>query len=464
MMRRLRGLGVIALVLALGGSAWAQGVLAPYARLQFFDVNGVPLAGGLLATYEAGTTTPLATYADSALTTPNANPVVLDSAGRVTVYLDATRAYKFILRTSLSVDVWTQDNVIGPFSGVVTITAASTRGLAITRSAAEAGLSLTSSGGSGKTWGLASTTAGELKIQDDADGTPRIEMGVGDAIDLVAIGLVSVPGAGGLAVTNSASVGTSLAVTGATTLNSTLAVTGATTLNSTLAVTGAATLNSTLAVTGATTAAAVTASGLITGTAAATINGGYSTTPAVPSGLKIATQSAVDRVQLIFGDGSGYSLHIGPSVASVFVPVLTIDDRGYVKAPKQPGFLAYNSVLDSVATTATVDFDTEVYDETNNFAVDVFTAPVAGRYHLCATVNYGANAAASYALRLVTTARTYTLDLLSATTAGLSSGCVYADMALSATAFVQVITGDALIDIEGGATPLLTFFSGRLVP
>jgi hypothetical protein len=50
---------------------------------QFFDNNGVVLAGGKLYTYDAGTTTLRATYTDSTGATPNSNPIVLDSAGRV---------------------------------------------------------------------------------------------------------------------------------------------------------------------------------------------------------------------------------------------------------------------------------------------------------------------------------------------------------------------------------------------
>jgi hypothetical protein len=60
-------------------------ILSPLAGAgwQFFDNSGVPLNGGLLYTYAAGTTTPQTTYSDSTGATPNANPIVLDSAGRV---------------------------------------------------------------------------------------------------------------------------------------------------------------------------------------------------------------------------------------------------------------------------------------------------------------------------------------------------------------------------------------------
>jgi hypothetical protein len=57
---------------AFGGVGW-----------QFFDNNGVPLAGGLIYTYAAGTTTPQATYTTSAGTIAHTNPIVLNSAGRV---------------------------------------------------------------------------------------------------------------------------------------------------------------------------------------------------------------------------------------------------------------------------------------------------------------------------------------------------------------------------------------------
>jgi hypothetical protein len=50
---------------------------------QFFDNNGNPLSGGKIYTYEAGTTTPLATYTSSSGDTAHTNPIVLDAGGRV---------------------------------------------------------------------------------------------------------------------------------------------------------------------------------------------------------------------------------------------------------------------------------------------------------------------------------------------------------------------------------------------
>lgn len=64
----------------------------------------------MLYTYAAGTTTPLATYTDVGLTTANANPIVLDSAGRCTLFLLAS-SYKFVLKTAAGATVWTRDNV-----------------------------------------------------------------------------------------------------------------------------------------------------------------------------------------------------------------------------------------------------------------------------------------------------------------------------------------------------------------
>ena len=82
---------------------------------QFFTDDGVPLAGGLLYTYAAGTTTPQTTYTSSLGTTSNANPIVLDSAGRVPnqVWLTTGSSYKFVLQNSVATQIWSQDNILG---------------------------------------------------------------------------------------------------------------------------------------------------------------------------------------------------------------------------------------------------------------------------------------------------------------------------------------------------------------
>jgi len=80
---------------------------------QFLDNSGAVLNGGLLYTYVAGTTTPVTTYQESTGTTPNANPIVLDAAGRVStqVWLPTGASYKLLLRTSAGVLLWTMDNL-----------------------------------------------------------------------------------------------------------------------------------------------------------------------------------------------------------------------------------------------------------------------------------------------------------------------------------------------------------------
>ena len=84
--------------------------LSPTPKLQFFDLNGAPLSGGLLYTYAAGTTTPLASYTDSTGLIANTNPIVLDSRGEANVWL-GTASYKLALYTSAGVLIWTVDNI-----------------------------------------------------------------------------------------------------------------------------------------------------------------------------------------------------------------------------------------------------------------------------------------------------------------------------------------------------------------
>lgn len=86
-------------------------VLAPYLTSQFFGNNGAFLSGGQIATYQAGTVTPTATYIDSTGSTPNTNPIVLNSRGECSIWLLPNTAYKFVLQDSSGNPIWTRDQV-----------------------------------------------------------------------------------------------------------------------------------------------------------------------------------------------------------------------------------------------------------------------------------------------------------------------------------------------------------------
>lgn len=90
--------------------------LSPTPKLQFFGSDGLPLVGGKLYTYAAGTTTPLATYTDHTANTSNTNPVILDSAGEADVWLPETTAYKYVLKDADDVTLFTVDYVSVPLT------------------------------------------------------------------------------------------------------------------------------------------------------------------------------------------------------------------------------------------------------------------------------------------------------------------------------------------------------------
>lgn len=81
---------------------------------QFFDNSGNPLSGGKLAYFDAGTLSAKTVYQDSDASVPWTQPVVLDSAGRLSqsVYI-TSGAFKERLRTSADVDIYTEDNIPG---------------------------------------------------------------------------------------------------------------------------------------------------------------------------------------------------------------------------------------------------------------------------------------------------------------------------------------------------------------
>lgn len=68
-------------------------------------------AGGSLTFYDIGTTTPKNTYSDQDLTTPNTNPVLLDSDGRAATEIWLDGEYTVILKDADDTTVWTRDVV-----------------------------------------------------------------------------------------------------------------------------------------------------------------------------------------------------------------------------------------------------------------------------------------------------------------------------------------------------------------
>lgn len=82
---------------------------------QFFSSNGVPLSGGKIYSYYAGTTTPIATYTDVSGNIARSNPIVLNASGRVEdsgeIWLQTGIGYKFVLKDANDVLIATYDNV-----------------------------------------------------------------------------------------------------------------------------------------------------------------------------------------------------------------------------------------------------------------------------------------------------------------------------------------------------------------
>lgn len=88
-----------------------QPIIQPHQT--FVDLSGNPCSGCKLYSYAAGTTTPQATYVDSAGIFQNTNPIVLDAAGGANIWIGQS-AYKFALLDTYGTTLWTVDNVLAP--------------------------------------------------------------------------------------------------------------------------------------------------------------------------------------------------------------------------------------------------------------------------------------------------------------------------------------------------------------
>jgi hypothetical protein len=82
-------------------------------RAEAQDSSGGVLAGAKLEFFTTGTSSKLDSYSDATLSTPNANPVVADSAGRFADIFLKDTPYKVTLSDSDDVQIWSADPVRG---------------------------------------------------------------------------------------------------------------------------------------------------------------------------------------------------------------------------------------------------------------------------------------------------------------------------------------------------------------
>ncbi|QIM51629.1 hypothetical protein [Hydrogenophaga crocea] len=90
--------------------------LSPVCNGQIFDANGDPLTGGKIETYLAGSSTPAATYVDDTGSTPQSNPIILNSLGYPTlgpIWLTGGVSYKFVIKDASNVTLRTIDDISG---------------------------------------------------------------------------------------------------------------------------------------------------------------------------------------------------------------------------------------------------------------------------------------------------------------------------------------------------------------
>ena len=198
--------------------------------------------------------------------------------------------------------------------------------------------------------------------------------------------------------------------------------------------------------------------------------GGYASVKARLDAMGVASKiQDADGDTKVDCEESGDEDTIRMDTASVERWVL--DASGRRTMPTQPAFLAYEAAGQSITegATQTISFDTEIFDQGNNFASDIFTAPVAGRYFFNVILYFTDidTAASDYNIRIATSNRSYY--------GAIEPGSMYQSdvgyMALNISALADMDASDTakvIVTQSGGAsqTGLLgpqSLFSGVLI-
>ena len=216
---------------------------------------------------------------------------------------------------------------------------------------------------------------------------------------------------------------------------------------------------------------AVAIPGVLTTTAAAVFNSGYaakgnctvSPDTAGKDTFKF-TSNAANDARLLMRSDTTTKVDIQANGTSFF-------NGGAVTMPSQPAFLVHpSSSQDNFGADGNLDvvaFGTERFDQGANFGSNVFTAPVAGKYHFDVflfLLNLD-SAASYYSVRLITSNRSYIYEF--DPDFGQDAGrwtvsfSVLADMAATHTAGVSILQAAGSTAQTDIATE--SYFSGHLV-
>lgn len=87
-----------------------------------FGSTSLPLASGKIYTYQAGSSTPWATYTDANGNVANANPIILGTDAKLPneLWLQSGYSYKYVLKDENDVIVNTYDNIAGILTQIPT--------------------------------------------------------------------------------------------------------------------------------------------------------------------------------------------------------------------------------------------------------------------------------------------------------------------------------------------------------
>ena len=91
----------------------ADNLLLPLSLDRLVDADGVPLGGGKVFVYDAGTTNLRNVFADNTLTVAAANPIIADAGGYIEPRYIGTGDYKLVITDADDVTIKTADNLTG---------------------------------------------------------------------------------------------------------------------------------------------------------------------------------------------------------------------------------------------------------------------------------------------------------------------------------------------------------------